>query len=139
MFFSMSSKKRIHGGMTLLSMLQDKQNKKIENSVPKRSDNVSRVIVTPFIDPNIKNECKNECKSEEKEIIIYTVGCEEPMPVVEEPVIETVHNPNDYIEAPLDEETEEEGDEIYDEEAEEEGDEIYDQEDQEDDEEGYEI
>lgn len=132
MFFSMSSKKRIHGGMTLLSMLQDKQNKKIEKLVPKRSDNVSRVIVTPFIDPNIKNECK----SEEKEIIVYTVGCEEPMPVVEEPVIETVHNPNDYIEAPLDEETEEEGDEIYDEEAEKEGDEIYDQE---DDEEGYEI
>lgn len=132
MFFSMSSKKRIHGGMTLLSMLQDKQNKKIEKLVPKHSDNVSRVIVTPFIDPNIKNECK----SEEKEIIVYTVGCEEPMPVVEEPVIETVHNPNDYIEAPLDEETEEEGDEIYDEEAEKEGDEIYDQE---DDEEGYEI
>jgi hypothetical protein len=121
----MSSKKRIHnGGMNLLSMLQDKQNKKIENSVPKRSDNVSSVIVTHLIDPNIKNECKNECKSEEKEIIIYTVGCEEPMPVVEEPVIETVHNPNDYIEAPLDEEEHEEGDEIYD---------------QEDDEEGYEI
>ena len=133
MFFSMSSKKRIHNGsMTLLSMLQDKQNRKIENSVPKRSDNMSRVIVTPFIDPNIKNECK----SEEKEIIIYTVGCEEPMPVVEEPVIETVHNPNDYIEAPLEEEEQEERDEIYDEEAEEEGDEIYDQE---DDEEGYEI
>ena len=101
MFFSMSSKKRIHnGGMTLLSMLQDKQNKNIEKLVPKHSVNISSVIVSHLIDPNIKNECKSEEK--------------EPMPVVEEPVIETVHNPNDYIEAPLDheEEDQEEGYEI---------------------------
>jgi len=110
MFFSMSSKKRIHnGGITLLSMLQDTQNRKIKKLVPKRSVNMYSVIVTQLIDPNIKNECK----SEEKDIIVYTVGCEEPMPVVEEPVIETVHNPNDYIEAPLDqEEDQQEGYEI---------------------------
>ena len=108
MFFSLYGKKRIPlGGMTLLHMLQDPQYRKVEKSIPIYRRNTSSKIVAPVIESNTINECKNK----EKDIVIYYIGCEEPMPVVEEPVIETLHNPNQYMETLVEEEEEADHDE----------------------------
>jgi hypothetical protein len=92
MLFSLYSKKRIlKDGMNRLQQLQYPQRVLMVRTASISKINVSNVSVTPLI----KTEVINESKNEEKDIIIYRIGSEEPVPVVEEPVIETLHNPID--------------------------------------------
>jgi hypothetical protein len=95
MIFSLYGKKRVPiGGMNHLQVLQQQQRYMTSIATTMSKVNAPNVIVTPLIESKLVNECKNE----EKDIIIYRIGCEEPMPVVEEPVIEMLHNPKDNAE-----------------------------------------
>jgi hypothetical protein len=95
MNFSLYGKKRVPmGGMNRVQILQQHQKEMMARAATMSRVNVPNVSVTPLVEADFVNECK----SEEKDIIIYSIGCEEPMPVVEEPVIETLHNLNDHHE-----------------------------------------
>ena len=105
MNFSLYGKKRVPvGGMNRVQILQQQQREMMARAATMSRVNVPNVSVTPLVEADFVNECK----SEEKDIIIYSIGCEEPVPVVEEPVIETLHNPNDHVEEAHEEEHHEE-------------------------------